>query len=113
MHEMALAEGIVQIVEETARKNGAARVASIRLELGALARVERDALCFCFDAVARDGPAAGARLDIVTMRGEAWCMPCGARVPLATLGDACPRCAGYQLQVVQGDGMRVKEIEVA
>jgi hydrogenase nickel incorporation protein HypA/HybF len=113
MHEMALAEGMVQIVEETARRNGAARVASILLELGALAHVDRDALRFCFDAVARAGPAAGARLDIVTTQGEAWCMPCGARVPLAALGDPCPRCAGHQLQVVDGEQMQLKEIEIA
>ncbi len=113
MHEMALAESMLQIVEETARSNGASRVASIRLELGALSHVDRDALRFCFDAVTRDGPAAGARLDIVTTPGEAWCMPCGARVPLAALGDPCPRCGGYQLQVVDGEQMQLKEIEIA
>ena len=40
-------------------------------------------------------------------------MPCGERVPLARLGDACPRCGSYQLEVVAGDEMRVKEIEIA
>lgn len=113
MHEMALAEGMLEIVEQTARNNGASRVASVALELGALSQVERDALRFCFDAVTRGGVAAGARLDIVTTPGKAWCMPCSERVPLARLGDACPRCGGYQLTVVQGEEMRVKEIEIA
>ncbi|HEY5308271.1 MAG TPA: hydrogenase maturation nickel metallochaperone HypA [Casimicrobiaceae bacterium] len=45
--------------------------------------------------------------------GTAWCMPCGAQVPLEKLGDACPRCGSYQLQVLQGDEMRVKEIGIA
>ncbi len=40
-------------------------------------------------------------------------MPCGETVPLARLGDACPRCGSYQLTVSQGDQMRVKEIEIA
>ena len=113
MHEMALAEGMIAIVEDTARKNDAARVAIVRLELGALSHVEREALAFCFDAVARGGVAAGARLDIAVTPGAAWCMPCGERVPLARRGDACPRCGGYQLEVVAGDEMRVTEIEVA
>ncbi len=113
MHEMALAEGMIAIVEETARKNDAARVAIVRLELGALSHVEREALLFCFDAVTRGGVAAGARLDIAVTPGAAWCLPCGERVPLARRGDACPRCGGYQLEVVAGDEMRVTEIEVA
>jgi Zn finger protein HypA/HybF involved in hydrogenase expression len=35
------------------------------------------------------------------------------RVPLAALGDACPQCGSYQLEVVQGADMRVREIEIA
>ncbi len=113
MHEMALAEGMLEIVEDAARKNGAERVAVVCVELGALSHVEAEALRFCFDAVTRGGPAAGARLDIVTTPGEAWCMPCGTRVPVAALGDACPRCGSYQLEVVRGEDMRVREIEIA
>ena len=113
MHEMSLAEGMLTIVEDTARRNGATRVASVLLELGALAHVEPEALRFCFDAVARGGPAAGARLDVLTTPGIAWCMPCGDRVPLARLGDGCPVCGSYQLTVVAGEEMRVTEIEIA
>jgi hydrogenase nickel incorporation protein HypA/HybF len=113
MHEMSLAEGMLQIVDETARNNGAAKVTAVRLELGALSHVEVDALRFCFDAVARGGVAEGARLEIVTTPGRAWCMPCGDTVELARLGDACPRCGGYQLQVTQGEEMRLKDIEIA
>jgi hydrogenase nickel incorporation protein HypA/HybF len=113
MHEMSLAEGMLQIVDETARKNGAAKVTAVRLELGALSHVEAEALRFCFDAVARGGIAEGARLEIVTTPGRAWCMQCGDTVELARLGDACPRCGGYQLQVTQGEEMRLKDIEIA
>jgi len=40
-------------------------------------------------------------------------MPCGERVALARLGDACPSCGGHQLHVVQGEDLRVREIEIA
>lgn len=112
MHEMALAESMLEIVESTARREGASKVTEVRLEIGALSHVEPDALRFCFDAVTRDSLAAGATLAIDVVAGAAWCMPCGATVPLAQLGDACPRCGGYQLAVTAGDGMRVKDIAV-
>jgi hydrogenase nickel incorporation protein HypA/HybF len=113
MHEMALAEGMLEIVEDVARRNDATKVRTVWLELGALSHVDAHALRFCFEAVTKGGVANGATLEIVTVPGLAWCMPCGERVPLAQLGEPCPRCAGYQLQVVAGDDMKVREIAVA
>ena len=113
MHEVALAEGVLRIDMDAARANAAARVHTVWLELGALSHVEPDALAFCFDAVTRGSVADGAKLEIARTAGAAWCMPCGERVPLAKLGDACPRCCSYQLQVLEGDAMRVKEIGIA
>jgi hydrogenase nickel incorporation protein HypA/HybF len=113
MHELALAESICDIVVDAARRNGASRVTAIRLEIGALSCVEPEALRFCIDAVTRGSVAEQARLEIVATPGAAWCMPCGASVPLVALGDACPRCGSYQLAVSRGDAMKVREIEVA
>ena len=113
MHEVALAEGVLRIVMDAARASAAARVHTVWVELGVLAHVEPEALAFCFDAVTRGSVAEGATLDIVHTAGAAWCMSCSVQVPLAKLGDACPRCGSYQLQVLQGDEMRVKEIGIA
>ena len=113
MHEMALAQSMLEIVERTARDNGAARVTLVCIEIGALSHVEPDALRFCFDAVTRGSVAEAARLEIVATAGEAWCMPCGESVPLAQRGEPCPRCGSYQLNVTQGEAMRLKEIEIA
>jgi hydrogenase nickel incorporation protein HypA/HybF len=112
MHEMALAESVIQIVEETARSNSAAGVRAVWLEIGRLSHVEPEALRFAFDVVKRNGLAHAARLEIVATDGIAWCMQCSHTVALARLGDACPRCGSYQLQVTAGDEMRVKEIEI-
>jgi len=113
MHEMSLAEGMLQLVEDGARRNDATAVKTVWLEIGALSQVEVDALRFCFDAVTRGSLAEGSRLEILTRPGLAWCMPCGTQVPIERRGDACPHCGSHQLQVVQGDEMRVTEIEVA
>ena len=41
MHEMALAESVVRIVEDHARKAGSARVVQVRLEIGRASCRER------------------------------------------------------------------------
>ncbi|MDH4189715.1 MAG: hydrogenase maturation nickel metallochaperone HypA [Betaproteobacteria bacterium] len=112
MHEMALAESVLDLVENAARADGARRITCIRLEIGALASVVPEALRFCFDAVVRGSLADGARLEIVETPGSAWCFRCAATVPIASLADACPRCAGAQLAPSGGSAMRVMDIEV-
>ena len=112
MHEMSLAEGIVQLVEEAARNEGSSRVRAVWLEIGRLASVETEALRFCFDVVTRGGVAEGARLEIVDLPGQAWCMQCAQQVEITEQYAACPRCGSYQLQVTGGNEMRVRELEV-
>ena len=112
MHEMSLAESVRQIVDETARANGARRVAAVRLEIGRLAQVEVEAMRFAFEVVKRGSLADTARLDIVESDGTAWCMRCCEPVVIARRGDACPKCGSYQLQVTGGDRMRVMDIEI-
>ena len=113
MHEMALAESVVQIVESQARAAGSDKVLSVRLEVGMLSHVEPAALAFCFDAVSAGGLAAGARLEIDRSPGRGWCHDCTAEVEIDALGAACPHCGGYKLQVSGGQELRVKEMEVA
>ena len=40
MHEMSLAEGVLQLVEDTAQREGAQRVKLVVLEIGQLSSVE-------------------------------------------------------------------------
>lgn len=113
MHEMSLAEGVMQIVEDAARDQGFDRVTAVILEIGALSSVEIEAMRFCFDAVTRGSIAEGARLEVVQTPGTGWCMRCAKTVPMAALYDACPECGGYQVQATGGTEMRVRELEIA
>lgn len=112
MHEMSLAEGVLQLMEDAARSEGFNRVKTVWLEIGQLAGVEKEALRFCFDVVTRDSIAQEARLEIIDTPGQGWCMQCAGSVPVAALFDACPQCGSYQIQVTGGNEMRVKELEV-
>jgi hydrogenase nickel incorporation protein HypA/HybF len=112
MHEMSLVESIIELVEDTAKREHARRVKRVVLEIGELSCVAPDALQFCFDAVTRGGVADGAILDILAVPGEGQCMQCAAIVPLRELYDSCPACGAYRVQPTAGTGMRVKEIEI-
>ena len=113
MHEMSICEGIVQVLEAQASAQNYGRVKGVWLEIGQLAGVELDALRFSFDVVSRDTLADGARLEIIELPGEGWCLPCGRTVEVRERYDACPHCGSYQVQVTGGDELRIKELEVA
>ena len=112
MHEMSLAEGIVELVEATARREGAASVRRIFVDIGRLATVEVEALKFCFDAVAEGGLVAGATLEVNEVAGEGWCPDCAQKVALDVIYGECPRCGGVRVQPTAGTEMRVREIEI-
>jgi len=72
MHEMSLAMGVLQIVEEAARAQRFRRVRSVLLEIGELSMVEAEAMRFCFDAVSRGTLAEGAVLNVVEVATTGW-----------------------------------------
>lgn len=113
MHEMSLAEGVLQLIEDAARQQEFAKVTAVWLEIGALSGVEVEAMKFCFDAVMRNSIADGARLEILATPGTGWCMQCSMAVPMKEVFGECPQCGSYQMQVTGGTEMRVKELEVA
>ena len=112
MHEMSLAEGIRDIVDEAVCTQQLGRVKSVIVEIGELAAVEVDALRFCFDAVMQGGAAEGARLEVVSVAGSGWCPECEQAVKLCRLYDPCPHCCSYRVQPPGGTGMRVRGLEV-
>lgn len=112
MHEMSIAEGIIQVLEDQAREQSYTKVKTVWLEIGPLAMIESEALRFCFEAVTRDTLADGATLKIINIKGEAFCMQCLKNVPITQRYDSCVECGSHHLQVTQGDEMRIKELEV-
>lgn len=113
MHEMALCQGILDIIRDRASEEGFSRVAAVRLRVGALSHVDPRALEFGFDVAARGTLAEGAELRIDRPAGRAFCMACSQTVTLAARGDPCPVCGSHQLMVVGGDELRVEELEVS
>ena len=112
MHEMSLAESVLQIIEDTARAQKFTHVRTVVMEIGALSAVEPEAMLFCFDAVTRGSIADGARLEIVKIPGTGWCMASGRNVVLSERYGLCPECGDARVEITGGNELRVKDLEV-
>lgn len=112
MHELSLAGDILRLVEDAAAREHFRRVAHLRLEAGALAGVEVDALRFALDAMAPGTCLDGALIDIEEPPGRAWCTHCASEVTIASRADPCPQCLGYPVHPTGGTDLRVLELMV-
>ena len=112
MHEMALTESLVELIESEGRSRGFSRVRVVRLEIGALGGVDPESMRFCFEAIAKGTLVEDAKLDILLLPGEGWCLDCAKSVIMHDRFDACPDCGGYHVQVAAGTDLRLKELEV-
>ena len=112
MHELSLAAGVLQMVENAAAREQFARVATLELEVGALASVDVHALRFALEAMAPGTLLEGAALQIAQPEGRAFCSACDVEVAITALGDACPCCGGYALRLTSGTELRVLRLTV-
>lgn len=112
MHELSLAQSVVEIIENAAARDAFARVRRVWLEVGQLSCVEPEAMRASFEAVARETLAEGAALEIIAVPGRGRCPACGAVAALAAREEACPDCGSFGLQVIAGTALRLRELEV-
>jgi hydrogenase nickel incorporation protein HypA/HybF len=113
MHELSLCRALLDTLEQGAAEHGYRRVTGVRLEIGPFAAVDAEALRFAFEVARADTLAAGAWLEILTPRALARCGNCGREVEPVQRFDPCPHCGGYALELLSGDALRIKELEVA
>jgi hydrogenase nickel incorporation protein HypA/HybF len=112
MHELSLAEELVEQLAEVARREGAERIVEIRLELGAMCGVDRDAFEFAFPAVAEGGLAERAALVIEEIPVSVRCGRCGSVSEPAYPMMRCAVCGCGEVVVVAGREFKVLSMEV-
>ncbi len=112
MHELSLAGGVLQVVEDAAVREGFARVRRLTLEAGALSGVEPRALRFAIESLMPGTCLEGAELEIQEPAAPAWCHDCCTTVEIRHRLDDCPRCGGARLLPTGGQELRVRELIV-
>ena len=112
MHELSIAQNIVETVNQYVPNVRNNSVKSVRLRIGELSGVVADSLEFCFSAITADTPLSGTTLEIERIPYTLHCLPCD-KVFTSELGVVlCPACGGNNTRVVDGIEMRVVEIEL-
>jgi len=108
MHELSISRAILDTASGYADGR---RVVLVSLTIGALRQVVPESLTFYFKIVSQGTLCEGARLAPRLVPARLRCA-CGEEWELQEPSFRCPRCAGRQVQVLDGEQLSVDSIEV-
>lgn len=113
VHELAIAQSILEQVQEVVAREGLGRVQAIRLRIGALRAVVPECLEIGFQSLSRGTPLEGARLEIEEVPLRLRCRDCGAEsAPEDGLAWLCPACGGPGVDLIAGRELALESLEV-
>jgi len=108
LHELSIASGICRAAAE---HTGGAQVTFMRVEVGALSGVLADALDFCIREVARE-EGLGEPEVVVEETPPLLKCACGEEYEPNDIMDPCPKCGGFDREVVSGMDVIIREMHI-
>ncbi len=114
MHELSIAQSLVEIASEAAVEAKAKSVEVVTLQIGALSGVVKDALLFSYDIVIEDTILAGSRLEIEELPVIVYCSTCDLQSTLPNIQRfRCSKCDQPTADIVQGKEMSITSLAYA
>ena len=108
MHELSLAEAVVDIPVRHARGR---RVVKVELSVGHLRQVVPEALRFAFELLSSGTVLEGAELAIEQVPARGVCRRCATETRLDGLPWGCGACGDHDLEIVAGEELLVQALE--
>ncbi|MFD1294817.1 hydrogenase maturation nickel metallochaperone HypA [Lutibacter holmesii] len=112
MHELSIALGIVKIAEDEIVKVNAKKVIKIELVVGVLSGVELNSLNFVWSSAVKNTVLASAKKEVEVIVGKGRCKDCGVEFEMENIYDVCPKCGSNFKDILQGEELKVKTLEV-
>lgn len=113
MHELSVAESIVDIVRDYVPEAELANVRKIKVRVGEFSGVVTDSLVFCYEAIKVDTVLKDSMLDIEKVPFLVHCNECNEDTTNEYGLRSCAKCGGFKTEVISGTDMKVAEIELS
>lgn len=112
MHEATIADSILQMASEVARRERLRNVKRVDVIIGELHRVVAGVLRTHFEIGKADFPALSrSRLRIRSKKARIACRSCRKKSALTAVLFLCPICGSAEIEVVQGMELHLASIE--
>ena len=112
MHELSVAQALVNQVCVIALAERAEHVETVTLSVGALSGIDPEALKMAFPLAAEGTAAHDATLVIETVRAAGTCRGCGNAVEPDFPFLICPQCGSTDVELLVGRELSITSLEV-
>jgi hydrogenase nickel incorporation protein HypA/HybF len=112
MHEMAIANSILDGVAAEVRRRPGSRPVKVGVRIGELAGLDPDALRFAFEALTLETEMQGVALDIEYRTPLGRCRECAREFEVRNFDLLCPACGSRNAEVISGDELEFAYLEV-
>lgn len=112
MHELAVAQALVDQVEAVIAQHAATQASLIRVRIGPLAGVVPELLATAFPLAAAGSRMEHAELDLVNAPIKVRCQTCGAETEAKMNRLICGACGDWHTQVISGDELLLESVEL-
>lgn len=112
MHEMGITSEVMTAVLDAAETAGAKRINLVRVTVGELTEVVPDSMQFAWEVLRRDTIAEDAVLEIREIPAKSRCIECGATFTHDRFDRRCSTCGGFFCEVIEGNELRVDDVDV-
>lgn len=117
MHELSMAQGIINAVLDTAQENNATEVNKVTVEVGRLAMINPEQLQFILGVLIENTIMEDSEIVFEEIPAEIQCLDCGFNGE-AILDDSdhyaplvkCPECDSLKVDTLNGKDIVVKNI---
>jgi hydrogenase nickel incorporation protein HypA/HybF len=112
MHELSVAQNIIDIVKDNVPVNNYTNVKKVLLEVGEFSGIVADSLLFCFDAIKLETPFKNAEMEIRNIPFKLFCNSCKSETTNTFGIRLCDKCKGYDTNIISGTDMKIIEVEL-
>jgi|MudIll2142460700_1097286.scaffolds.fasta_scaffold1124587_1 hydrogenase nickel incorporation protein HypA/HybF len=112
MHELGIAQNIVDAVLLEMQKRQLPSVSAIALRIGVLTDVDPEALTFGFEILTKETALAPTRLKVETVPVRGICEECHESFEVARYLFECPKCGSRAMNLTSGTELDIAYLEV-
>ena len=112
MHEQSIVSYLLSAALEDAEENNAEKIVSLKLVVGELTGVEKDAVDFYFGFMSKGTIAEGAAIEYEYTKPQLRCRECDIIFPREGLKFNCPKCSKKAIEMVGGRELYIESMEI-
>jgi hydrogenase nickel incorporation protein HypA/HybF len=112
MHELSVAQNIIEIVKENIPEEDLENVKTIFLEVGEFSGIVSDSLKYCFDVIKSDTPLENSKMEIKKIPFILFCNECKSETTNNMGIRLCEKCGEYNTKILSGTDMQIIKVEI-